>query len=138
MPQKLIKVFWVSAGVLFTLLGILGIFLPILPVIPFLFLASTCFLRGSKRIHIKFEKVFLKNKYYEKYLKKYIENKRFIKGAKIFFIIWTWSFTAYSCFYVFDSRLAQIGAVVVAIGVTVFITTLNPLKKPSGTIDIEI
>lgn len=42
---------WTAAGVVFLAIGIAGVILPMLPGTVFLFIASACFLRGSKRLH---------------------------------------------------------------------------------------
>lgn len=49
--KKSIKSFFVILGVLFVLIGIVGIFLPLLPTTPFLLVAAFCFARGSDKFH---------------------------------------------------------------------------------------
>ena len=45
------RVIWIIAGLLSTLIGVIGIFLPLLPTVPLLLLAAFCFARGSERLH---------------------------------------------------------------------------------------
>ena len=42
---------WLTAGIFFLLLGIIGLLLPVMPQIPFFMAAILCFMRCSKRFN---------------------------------------------------------------------------------------
>ena len=42
---------WLAAGLVFVLLGLLGLMLPVVPQIPFFLTALLCFMRCSKRFN---------------------------------------------------------------------------------------
>lgn len=45
------RMLWTAAGVVFLVIGVLGVMLPLLPGTVFLLAASACFFRGSDRFH---------------------------------------------------------------------------------------
>ncbi|MGL5347556.1 MAG: DUF454 family protein [Peptostreptococcaceae bacterium] len=66
-------------GILSTMLGFIGVFLPILPTTPLLLLALYCFSRSSK----KFENWLINSDLYKKYLEDFVTYKRMKLSRKI-------------------------------------------------------
>ena len=48
----MMRLFWISAGFIALAVGIAGIFLPLVPTVPLVLLASFCFAKSYKRLHI--------------------------------------------------------------------------------------
>lgn len=69
--KKIKKYMYVTAGIIFVILGSIGVILPVLPTTPFLLLASFCFAKGSKR----FENWFKSTKLYKKHLESFVNNR---------------------------------------------------------------
>lgn len=77
--MKLIYLFF---GILFFILGFIGIFLPILPTTPFWLLALFCFTKSSPKL----EKKFKNSKLYKKHLEDFVKNRRLTVKRKIYLL----------------------------------------------------
>lgn len=80
------KMLYISGGVLFFLLGVIGLVIPVVPQVPFFLLSVYLFSKGSP----KFEKKLKSTKIYQKYVPKITEEltfHKYIKYMLIFLII---------------------------------------------------
>lgn len=73
----------VVVGLIFLVLGAIGVALPILPTVLFLFVASICFVKSSERINTWFENTNL----YKKHVVRFINQKGMTLKMKLFIII---------------------------------------------------
>lgn len=106
-------------------MAILGIFLPLLPTTPFLLLAAACYAKGSKR----FYNWLLNNKFFGKYITSYREGKGIPIKSKIITISLLWLTISYSVIFVVAIFIGQLLLILIAVGVTYHILTLNTLRK---------
>ncbi|TJX13060.1 DUF454 domain-containing protein [Tissierella creatinini] len=82
--MRLINIILMTAGLLFTGIGMVGVVIPVLPTTPFLILASVCFMRSSE----KFDKWLRETKIYKDYAEDFLRDgsMTFTRKAKIMFI----------------------------------------------------
>ena len=127
MKNKYLRLFWVSLGILFTALGIIGILLPLLPTTPFLLLAATCFSKGSQR----FYHLLLNNPVCGKYIKAYKAGNGIPLHGKLIAILALWIGMAYSIIFVVPVYIGKIVLLCIASGVTFHISTIKSKKVKS-------
>jgi len=82
MKQKI----YIFVGIISTILGIIGAFLPLMPTTPFLILASFLFARSSPKLN----NLLLKNRLLGEYLTNYIEHRSLPLSSKIKTISLLW------------------------------------------------
>ncbi len=112
------------AGMIFTALGFVGIFLPVLPTTPFLLLAAACYARSSER----FYNWLLNHRWFGTHLRTYREGKGIPLKAKALSIFFIWLTIFFSVFFVVHPLVVKIVLVLIALGVTVYLFSL-PTRK---------
>ncbi|MEG1002006.1 DUF454 family protein [Clostridium sp.] len=68
------KIFYMIAGSILLVIGIITSVIPLIPGTVFLGLSAICFTKGSKRFKKYLEGTKIYKKYLEKYMKKVIDN----------------------------------------------------------------
>jgi uncharacterized membrane protein YbaN (DUF454 family) len=66
---RIVKFLYLTTGLAFLGLGLLGMVLPVLPTTPFLLITTYCFAKGSSRFHQWFCHTHIYQKYIENYIK---------------------------------------------------------------------
>ena len=122
--SNLSRLLLIIAGTFFVGLGIIGIFLPLLPTTPFLLLAAACYARSSKR----FYNLLLTNRWFGNYIRNYREGKGAPFKIKILSISFLWIAIGYSAIFVVHILLGRIILILIAIGVTIHILSIQTLK----------
>ncbi len=122
--SNLSRLLLIIAGTFFVGLGIIGIFLPLLPTTPFLLLAAACYARSSKR----FYNWLLTNRWLGNYIRNYRERKGVPFKIKILSISFLWIAIGYSAIFVVHILLGRIILILIAIGVTIHILSIQTLK----------
>ncbi len=122
--SNLSRLLLIIAGTFFVGLGIIGIFLPLLPATPFLVLAAACYARSSKR----FYNLLLTNRWFGNYIRNYRERKGVPFKIKILSISFLWIAIGYSAIFVVHILLGRIILILIAIGVTIHILSIQTLK----------
>jgi len=116
-----IAIILIIAGFICVALGIAGIFLPLLPTTPFLLLAGACFIRSSER----FYRWLISNRWFGGYIRAYMEHRATTVGLKIASISMLWCFLTAAAIFFTDSWVVRSLLLVIALGVTVHLTSLK-------------
>ncbi|KRQ87691.1 Inner membrane protein YbaN [Caloramator mitchellensis] len=125
MINRVKKFLGISFGLIFVVLGFIGIFLPILPTTPFLLLAAAIFLRTSDKLYTW----LINNKYLGEYIKNYQEKKVIPRRVKVIGILILWSSIIYSYIFIVKHVFLQIVLIIVAIFVSYHILSLKTQEK---------
>ena len=128
MTQKFKKGLLIAAGTVFTVTGIIGIFVPVLPTTPFLLLAAACYLRSSRRLY----NWLLGNRFFGAYVCNYLHGRGMPLKVKIATILLLWITIACSVVFAVEALVIRIILLIVAIGVTVHILLIKTTPKDQG------
>ena len=99
-----IRILWLALGLLFTVIGLIGLIVPGLPTTPLMIVAAACFFRSSKRL---FNWV-LSNKYFGNYVKDFREGRGMPRKAKFIALGFIWLFVSISVFVGIPDHLVYV------------------------------
>jgi len=99
-----IRFLWLSLGLLFTVVGLIGLIVPGLPTTLLMIIAAACFFRSSKRL---FNWV-LNNKYFGKYVKDFRDGRGMPRKAKFIALGFIWLFVSISVFVGIPDHLVYV------------------------------
>ena len=124
----------VSAGLLFTGLGLIGIFVPLLPTTPFLLLAAACFIRSSGRLY----RWLTTNSLFGRYLTNYMEGRGIPIGVKIFTIVLLWASILVSAIFFADSTAVRLLLLFIAVCVTIHLLCLKTARGMDDELQLSV
>lgn len=107
----------VTAGLLASGLGILGIFLPLLPTTPLLLLAAACFAHSSEKCYAW----LTDHPRLGRYIKDFTEHRIIPRKAKAWSLTAMWTMMGLSACCFIDSTICRAAMLLIAAGTTAYI-----------------
>jgi uncharacterized membrane protein YbaN (DUF454 family) len=126
--SQITRTLFVIAGSLCLALGVIGLFLPIMPTVPFLLLASACYMRGSRRMHAW----LLAQPHFGHYIRDYEAGRGVPMRAKAFGIGMLWVSIFVSAYFFAKDAWLRAVLFAVAVAVTIYLLRLPTLKTARG------
>lgn len=123
--KKITKPLFIIGGLIFLVIGVIGIVLPIIPTTPLLLLASFCFIKGSKR----FEVWFKGTKLYKKYVEDFLRHRSMTLKQKIFLNLFADSMIAIGFFSVDIIPVRILLIIIVLYKYYYFATQIKTVRK---------
>ena len=125
LPTFKMKFLFITAGILFVGLAVLGIIVPGLPATPFLLLASAAFIKSSPRLYH-----WLNNhRIFGSLLKDFAEKKGISLRNKLISIILMIAMTSISIIFFIQSDPVKIIVAICALAGTTVVLSLKTVKK---------
>src|SRR5688500_18114744 len=114
-----VRMLFVFLGSVCLVLAVIGLFLPIMPTVPFLLLASACYMRGSRRLHAW----LLNEPHFGHYIRDYEAGRGIPARAKAFGIGMLWISILVSAYFFAPPWLRWV-MIAVAVAVTIYLLRL--------------
>lgn len=118
------KSLYLTFGITFLVVGIIGVFLPLLPTTPFLLLAAVCFSRSSSKFH----NWLLSHKHFGPPIKDWNEHGVIGKRAKFLAILFMSISMGYAFFFKLESWVVRL-AVAMCWAVLVWFIASRPSER---------
>ena len=122
--KNLKRLVFVSLGLIFLGLGIIGYFLPGLPGTIWLIISATFFVRSSDRLY----NFVLQNRFFGRQIKGFLETGQMPLRAKILALFFMWVFTSFSLLFAPYGLMFDIPVFLLALTGTIYIISRPTLR----------
>ncbi|NLG28893.1 MAG: DUF454 domain-containing protein [Chloroflexi bacterium] len=112
------------AGIVTTVLGLVGVVVPLLPTTPFLLLAAACYIRSSERLY----RWLTTHRLFGAYIRNYREHHAVALHAKVLALVLLWGTIVYGIIRM-DLLWPRLVLAVILIGVTWHLLSLKTLTR---------
>jgi uncharacterized protein len=109
------------AGIIFVILGVVGILLPIMPTTPFLLAAAACFVRGSDRLY----QWLITNPICGEYIRRYRDKEGIPLLTKIFTLLLLWTSLSISALLFAHSLWLKLLLLTIGIGISIHLLCIK-------------
>lgn len=120
----MVRYILVILGILFCILGVVGIFVPLLPTTPFLLLSAALFFRSSPRLYDK----LLSHPQLGPYIRNFREHKAIPLRVKFISVSLVWITILYSAYYLVDYMWLKVLLLVLALSISFYILHFKTLR----------
>lgn len=110
----------IAAGLLSTVLAVLGIFLPLLPTVPLLLLAAACFARSSPRCH----NWLREHRHFGPVLAAYQDGAGIPRRARITALLLIWTSIPLSALFLAKAAWLRLLLLLIALAITLYLCRL--------------
>lgn len=114
---KLARWFYIAAGSVSLVLGVIGVFVPLIPTTPFLLVSAACYIRGSTRLY----DWLLRNRWFGQRIKDWREGRGISRKDKLLAVGYTVSSIAVSAIFFAPNWWIRVLMGILALGLSVWI-----------------
>ena len=122
--SSIIRSVYVVLGILFCVLGVVGIFVPLLPTTPFLLLSAALFFRSSPRLY----HLLLNHPQLGPYIRNFREHKAIPLRIKVISVSLVWLTILHAVFFLLDYWILEILLLILAVCISVYILHFRTLR----------
>lgn len=115
-----VRYFYIAAGSVSFVLGMIGLLLPVIPTSPFLLLTAFCYARGSERFYVW----LITNRHFGEYIRALRNGEGIPLRIKVFAIVLLWVTLGSTIVFIVPMWPVKIALALVGLGVTVYIGQL--------------
>lgn len=119
------KLLLTLAGIIFIILGVIGVFLPVFPTTPFILCAAWCFARSNEALY----EWLINHRLFGESIKNWVEGKPIPKKTYHYILLMMWSGLTISSIIVQKTSVSLL-LITIGCSVSIYLWTKSAYRKP--------